>query len=60
MAYLRRVRLEAAHRELQAADGSDGVTLGAVGRRWGFAKPGRFAGAYRVVDGQPPSRTLRS
>ncbi|MGP3972825.1 AraC family transcriptional regulator [Streptomyces sp. 8N114] len=58
-AYLRRVRLEGAHRDLQAADPSD-VTVAAVAARWGFAKAGRFAGQYRERYGVSPSHTLRA
>jgi transcriptional regulator GlxA family with amidase domain len=56
--YLRRVRLDCAHRELQAADPSvDTVT--AIAGRWGFAHAGRFSSVYKQVFGRPPSRTLR-
>jgi AraC-like DNA-binding protein len=60
MAYLQRVRLGFAHRDLKAADPADGVTVVEVARRWGFTKASRFAGEYRTVYGQPPSLTLRS
>lgn len=60
MGYLRQVRLQRAHRELQAADPTSGVTVAAVAARWGFATPGRFTTAYRAAYGQPPSQTLRS
>jgi transcriptional regulator GlxA family with amidase domain len=59
MSYLRRVRLERAHAELQAADPAAGHTVAAIARRWGFARPDRFAVAYRAVYGRPPSHTLR-
>jgi len=56
--YLRRVRLERAHRELQRADPSrDTVT--AIASRWGFTHPGRFSRIYRQIFGIPPSKTLR-
>jgi AraC-like DNA-binding protein len=58
-AYLRRVRLERSHRELQAADPTRGDTVAAVAARWGFVHLGRFATVYRRVYGQPPSHTLR-
>jgi AraC-like DNA-binding protein len=58
--YLRRVRLEHAHRELQAADPVDGTTVGSVAARWGFASPGRFAAQYREAFGALPSHTLRT
>ena len=56
--YLRRVRLDRVHRELEAADPSiDTVT--AIAGRWGFSHPGRFSGVYKQAFGRPPSRTLR-
>ena len=58
--YLRRVRLEHAHRELQAADPVDGTTVGSVAARWGFISPGRFAAQYRETYGALPSHTLRT
>ena len=57
--YLRRVRLERAHRDLQAADPTAGATVKAIAARWGFAQPDRFAALYRTRFGVPPSRTLR-
>ncbi|WP_433307072.1 AraC family transcriptional regulator [Actinoplanes sp. CA-030573] len=60
MGYLRRVRLERVHRELQTADPADGATVRATAHRWGFANPSRFAADYRAAFGQPPSRTLRT
>ncbi|MCT7659587.1 helix-turn-helix transcriptional regulator [Mycobacterium deserti] len=57
--YLRRVRLDRAHRDLQAADPTvDTVT--AIAGRWGFGHAGRFSGIYKETFGRPPSRTLRS
>ncbi|HEU5484834.1 MAG TPA: helix-turn-helix transcriptional regulator [Microlunatus sp.] len=58
--YLRRVRLEHAHRELQAADPTDGTTVGSVAARWGFISPGRFAAQYHETYGTLPSHTLRT
>jgi AraC-like DNA-binding protein len=56
--YLRKVRLERAHRDLSAADPArDSVT--AVAYRWGFASASRFASYYRSAYGVTPSRTLR-
>ncbi|MGY1771696.1 AraC family transcriptional regulator [Blastococcus sp. SYSU D00813] len=57
--YLRRVRLERAHRELLAADPGSGVTVASVAARWGFAHPGRFAGLYQQSYGRSPQQTLR-
>jgi AraC-like DNA-binding protein len=58
-AYLRRVRLDQAHRQLQAAD-PDRDSVTAVAYRWGFSSPGRFAAYYRRAYGVPPSQTLRN
>ena len=56
---IRRIRLDQAHRQLQAADPHrDSVT--AVAYRWGFSSPSRFATYYRRVYGVQPSHTLRS
>jgi AraC-like DNA-binding protein len=59
MAYLRRVRLERAHRELQSADPAAGATVAEIAVRWGFAHHGRFAALYQSCYGQAPSVTLR-
>lgn len=56
--YLRRVRLERAHRELKAADPAMDTVM-AIAGRWGFMHPGRFSVAYKEVFGTEPSRTLR-
>jgi AraC-like DNA-binding protein len=58
--YLRRVRLERAHRQLQAADPATGATVAEIARRWGWASPAHFATAYRKRYGMPPSHTLRN
>ncbi|GLW89487.1 AraC family transcriptional regulator [Actinokineospora globicatena] len=59
LAYLRRVRLDHAHRELRsAAPGEDTVT--AVAARWGFFNAGRFTGYYREAFGVLPSQTLQN
>lgn len=60
MAYLRRIRLEAAHQDLRDADPAGGTTVTTVANRWGFAHLGRFATAYRTAYGHSPSHTLRS
>ncbi|WP_406192286.1 helix-turn-helix transcriptional regulator [Kitasatospora sp. NBC_01560] len=57
MAYLRRVRLDAAHRELLAADPGT-TTVTQVAMQWGFAHPGHFAARYRDAYQVPPSATL--
>ena len=56
-AYLRQVRLDRAYDELRQADPGQ-TTVADVARRWGFAHPGRFAGAYRARYGVSPSQTL--
>lgn len=58
LGYLRRVRLERAHRDLLAADPAGGDTVSAIAARWGFAKTGRFAEQYRAAYGRLPSQTL--
>jgi AraC-like DNA-binding protein len=58
MTYLRRVRLDGAHRDLQAAAPSAGTTVADIARRWGFAHHGRFAAVYAEHYGRPPRQTL--
>lgn len=58
MEYLRRTRLDHAHRELLRADPAD-TTVSIVAARWGFAHTGRFAALYRRAYGLNPSDTLR-
>lgn len=58
-AYLRRVRMERAHRDLQIADPRAGCTVAVIANRWGFTNPGAFAADYRRIHGRPPSETLR-
>lgn len=59
LGYLRRVRLQHAHRQLATADPRhESVT--AVAYRWGFANSSRFAAYYRQAYGVPPSHTLRN
>jgi AraC-like DNA-binding protein len=58
LGFARRIRLDRAHRELEAADPTR-TTVREVAARWGFAKPERFAAAYRERFGELPSRTLR-
>jgi AraC-like DNA-binding protein len=59
MAYLRRVRLERAHRDLEDAEPGDGATVSGIAARWGFGHAGRFGHLYLQRYGVPPSRTLR-
>jgi transcriptional regulator GlxA family with amidase domain len=56
--YLRRIRLDRAHRDLQAADPAVD-TVNAIAGRWGFSHAGRFSIAYKQAFGTEPSRTLR-
>jgi AraC-like DNA-binding protein len=60
LGYLRQVRLERAHRDLQVADPSRGDTVAGIAARWGFAKPSRFTSAYRARYGYAPSETLHT
>jgi AraC-like DNA-binding protein len=57
--YLRRVRLDHAHRQLLAAD-PERESVTAVAYRWGFTSSSRFAAYYRTAYGVPPSATLRA
>lgn len=57
--YLRRVRLQRAHRDLEAADPTES-TVGAIATRWGFPHHGNFSALYLRVYGRSPSMTLRS
>ncbi|GIE97756.1 hypothetical protein Ari01nite_52210 [Paractinoplanes rishiriensis] len=58
LAYLRRVRLARAHRELLTADPA-ATTVGEVAARWGFDNHSRFTAHYRAAYGLAPSATLR-
>jgi transcriptional regulator GlxA family with amidase domain len=57
--YLRCVRLDLAHRDLQAADPAVD-TVNSIAGRWGFSHAGRFSVAYRRMYGTQPSATLRT
>jgi AraC-like DNA-binding protein len=57
--YLRRVRLDRAHRELQASTPVDS-TVGGIADRWGFSHHGNFSALYLRTYGCSPSITLRS
>ncbi len=57
-AYLRQVRLDAARRELLAAE-PGALTVTEVAHRWGFSSPSRFTERYRAAFGTTPSETLR-
>ena len=56
-AYLRLVRLDCAHQDLQ--DAANGDTVTDIAYRWGFSSPSRFAQHYRAAYGTSPSDTLR-
>jgi AraC-like DNA-binding protein len=58
--YARTVRLERAHRDLQNADPTSGITIAAIANRWGFPHLGRFSTDYRAAYGTTPSHTLRT
>lgn len=57
VAYLRALRLNAAHRQLRRGTGSDSVQT--VAAHWGFWHLSRFANDYRQLFGELPSDTLR-
>lgn len=59
MEYLRRVRMDHAHRDLLQADPAT-TTIQMVASRWGFGHTGRFASMYRDAYGRNPSDTLRN
>lgn len=59
-AYLRRVRMDGAHRSLQRGDPTRGDTVSSIATAWGFQHPGRFAKEYRECYGTTPRRTLES
>lgn len=55
--YLLRRRLHLAHRALHVAEAST-TTVTEIAMNFGFWHFGRFAGAYRLCFGEPPSATL--
>ena len=57
--YLRRVRLDRAHRDLQAGDPAD-ATVRSIAGRWGFPHHSSFSTLYLRTYGRSPSATLRS
>ena len=57
-AYLRIYRLNAAHRELLAADPKVS-TVTSVALKWGFTHPGRFSLMHRKMFDETPSEALR-
>ena len=57
-AYLRIYRLNAAHRELLAAD-PEVSTVTSIALKWGFSHPGRFSSIHRKMFNEAPSEALR-
>lgn len=57
-AYLRTYRLNAAHRELLAAD-PEVSTVTSIALNWGFSHPGRFSLIHRKMFSETPSEALR-
>lgn len=57
-AWLRRQRLNGAHRDLRTA-GQSGETISQIAMRWGFWHLGRFSGYYADLFGETPSQTLK-
>lgn len=57
MEYVRRVRLQHAHEDLAASDGTQ-TSVSHIARRWGFGHLGRFAASYREAYGCSPHITL--
>jgi AraC-like DNA-binding protein len=58
--YLRRVRLDGAHRDLRAATPGEGVTVAEIAARWGFPRLHRFTAAYLAEYGRLPADTWES
>ncbi|QJU54922.1 helix-turn-helix transcriptional regulator [Herbiconiux sp. KACC 21604] len=56
-AYLRTVRLSAAHADLEAGDATS-TGVAEIARRWGFDHLSRFAAEHRRVYGEYPKETL--
>ncbi len=60
LAYLRGVRMERAHRDLEGAQPANSESVATIAARWGFTHLGRFAIDYRRRFGSYPSQTLRA
>jgi AraC-like DNA-binding protein len=58
MTWLKRLRLDRAHADLEAADPAT-ATVTEIAARWGFLHQGKFAAQYRARFGAAPSETLR-
>ncbi|MFE7630200.1 helix-turn-helix transcriptional regulator [Kocuria sp. NPDC057446] len=57
-AYLRGLRLAAAHQDLVRGTPAGGGTVRAIALRWGFPHAGDFARRHRHAYGENPARTL--
>jgi AraC-like DNA-binding protein len=57
-AYLRRIRLEAVHKELSLP--VNVLPVNEVALKWGFTHMGRFAAQYRTAYGRHPSETAKA
>lgn len=57
MAYFQLLRLHAVRAALRTAD-LGVVSIGGLARQYGFTHPGKFAGYYRRLFGESPSRSL--
>ena len=58
-AYLRELRLVAAHDDLVRGDPARGDTVRGIARRWGMTHTGDFARRHRQAYGENPAATLR-
>lgn len=58
VAYLRLIRLNAAHRELSQAN--EETSVQDIASKWGFMHLSRFAAEYRTLFDELPSQTLKS
>lgn len=58
LAYLRQVRMDYAHRDLQASRPGDGQSVATIAQRWGFAHLGRFASSHRDRYGVLPRQVM--
>ncbi len=58
-AYLRELRLVAAHDDLVRGDPARGDTVRGIALRWGMTHPGDFARRHRQAYGENPATTLR-
>ena len=57
MAYLKKTRLQAAHKELLLSEPEE-ISVADVALRYGFAQPSKFSAAYKAVYNETPSETL--